>query len=246
MPKINSHSYIEKAHKSYARRGGYLGDFVYGANDGIITTFAVISGAAGAAFAPKIVIVLGLANLIADGFSMASSDYLAVRSRLDLEKKLKIGEEMETREFPEEEKREVRGLIKEWGLSGENMEKAVQAITSDKKRWVNFMMREELGIVDEKISPVRHGIVTFISFVIAGALPLIPYLASIFTSLEPKYWISIVVTACSLFVVGAARSLVTGKNFVYSGLEILIVGGIASSIAYGVGWSIKELFGILI
>lgn len=158
----------------------YIGDLVYGANDGIITTFAVIAGAAGASLSSTVVIVLGVANLIADGFSMGASKYLSTRSEQSLE--------------------EARSQHR---------------------------------------SAFADGTATFIAFVIAGALPLVPFLVQ--ESVEHSFLVSSIATAVALFLVGAARSLVIKKNFVVAGLEMLSVGGVAALIAYGVGYYIQTL-----
>jgi VIT1/CCC1 family predicted Fe2+/Mn2+ transporter len=160
----------------------YIGDIVYGANDGIITTFAVISGAAGAGFSPLIIIVLGIANLIADGFSMGASKYLSLRSEQSLEV--------------------ARG---------------------------------------ETRSPLGDGLVTFISFVIIGTLPLIPFLVA--RDGENTFLISSIATAITLFLVGSARSLVIKKNPLVAGLEMLAVGGVAAIIAYALGSYVQALIG---
>ena len=167
---------------SLKRRFEYhLGDIVYGANDGIVTTFAVISGAAGAGFSSTIVIVLGIANLIADGFSMGASKYLSVKSEQSLDK------------------------------------------AGSKRR-----------------SPVKDGAATFASFVIAGAFPLIPFLILPHAS-ENAFMISASASAIAFFAVGAARSLVIDTNVVIAGLEMLIVGGAAATIAYSLGSWVESL-----
>ena len=160
----------------------YIGDLVYGANDGIITTFAVISGAAGAALAPGVIIILGLANLMADGISMGLSNYLSLRSRIDFQKQERDREEMEVEKFPKDEKKEVKEILAKWGVPEGRIEETVASITADKKRWVDIMMVEELGIVESNIKfPGRHGMITSAAFVVAGALPLIPYIKKVWS-----------------------------------------------------------------
>lgn len=159
----------------------YIGDIVYGANDGIITTFAVIAGAAGAGFSSSIIIVLGIANLIADGFSMGASKYLSLSSEQSVDK------------------------------AG-----------------------------SEKRSPFEDGAATFVAFVLAGSLPLIPFLVLPKAS-EHSFTISAIATAFAFFIVGAARTFVIRKNFFVAGLEMLIVGGAAAVIAYGLGAWVETL-----
>ena len=237
MPAI----FPEKAHS--IARGKYIGDFVYGANDGIITTFAVVSGAAGAFISPDVVIILGMANLIADGISMGVSNYLSTRSRLDFQKKQRIIEENEVETMPEKEREEVRIILRDWGIEENKIEGVVESITKDKEKWVNLMMRDELGIIEDKAeSPLKHASVTSASFVVAGSLPLAPYFLGIAT--ENQFIVSIIATAVSLFVVGSMRVYVTKTNWLKSGLQMLFVGSIAASAAYFVGAAVKALFDI--
>jgi len=158
----------------------YIGDIVYGANDGIITTFAVVSAAAGAGFSAPIILILGIANLVADGFSMGASKYLSLKSEQSVEK------------------------------SG-----------------------------TERRSPFYDGLATFVSFVIVGALPLIPFLIP--AAAHDAFRISAIATAVTFFLVGAARSLVIRKNAIIAGFEMLVVGGAAAAIAYGLGLYVETL-----
>lgn len=158
--------------------GEYIGDLVYGANDGIITTFAVVAGVAGANLSPAIVVILGVANLIADGFSMATSNYLARKSE------------------------------KEY-------------------------LEKTTGVIAElKNHPLNNALVTFFAFVVAGAIPLIPYL---FGVKENVFYWAIFATSVALFTVGSLRTLVTGIRWWLAGLEMFAIGAVAAGVAYGIG-----------
>src|SRR3989344_4274781 len=129
------------------KEGQYLADFVYGANDGIVTTFAVVAGAVGAGFPTVVIIILGLANLVADGLSMGLSNFLSLRSKRSFEERERKREEYEIEHFPKEERKEVAQVVERWGISDEHAAMVVNDIVADKKRWVDFMMREELNIL---------------------------------------------------------------------------------------------------
>lgn len=244
MPAATQHTpRSERFHR--ANNGEYLGDVVFGANDGIITTFAVVSGAAGASLSPAIVIILGLANLIADGISMGLSNFLSIRSKQEYQRRERRTEEGEVELFPDEERKEVEEIIQTWGIPKEEEETILRAITSDKTRWVDFMMREELGIMEiANESPTKHGSATGAAFIVAGALPLVPYIFPMFAS--RAFLASIVATAAALFLVGSLRSIVTKTPLLRSGIEMLVVGGIAAGAAYGIGGAIKYFFGLTI
>ncbi|MBI5140113.1 MAG: VIT1/CCC1 transporter family protein [Candidatus Vogelbacteria bacterium] len=143
------------------------------------------------------------------------------------------------------ESRESRGCCiaevrKEPGLTS-----ALDGITSDRKTWTNFMMREELGIVEDSISaPWLHGLVTMVAFVVVGFLPLTPYMFGV--AVESQFAVSVIATAVSLFVIGSLSALVTGANWFKSGVQMLIVGSLAALSAYLVGGIVKDLLGISI
>ena len=236
-------THSEKIHQT--EHGLYISDLVYGANDGIITTFAVISGAAGASLTPGTIVILGLASLIADGISMGLSNYLGISSKLDYQKQERLREEFEVEKFPEKERGEVLEIMQKWGVPHKYMEEILDAVTSDKKRWVDLMMREELGIYEDRgVHPMNHGVVTMIAFIIAGFLPLIPYIFGV--QAESQFVVSLAATGASLFIVGAARTLVTGTNWFRSGMQMLSVGVLAAFAAYFVGSIVKGLIGISI
>lgn len=153
-----------------------LGDAVFAANDGIITTFAVVAGAYGASLSSSVVLILGFANLFADGLSMAAGNYLGVKSEIAYQKAEGDG----------------RGLAH---------------------------------------SPVKHGLVTLVSFVLAGLVPLLPYLSN----LENRFLASALLVAGMLFWIGASRAFLAKKNIFSGGAEMLVIGGVAAVIAFFVG-----------
>src|SRR3990167_6334872 len=133
---------IKSATERHETTGTYVGDFVYGAIDGSVTTFAVVSGVAGAALSSNIVIILGLANLLADGFSMAIGNYLSSKSDIEFAQKEREREEWEVEHYPKGEIEEIRGIFRAKGFEGKKLEDAVETITSNKKLWVDTMMAE--------------------------------------------------------------------------------------------------------
>jgi vacuolar iron transporter family protein len=238
--------FAKKAHQHgvsqeqlHRRSGGrYIKDVVYGANDGIITTFAVVAGVAGAGLEASIVLILGFANLLADGLSMAAGNYLGSKSEVEYYAAERKTEEWEVEHLPEEETEEVREIFRKQGFEGKDLDRAVEIITADKDRWVSTMLKEELGLQEaDAVSPFNHGLATFIAFVLAGFLPLVAY---IFHSGSASFNISIIVTALALFAVGASRTYITGRNWFRAGVEMLLVGAIAASVAYLVGFLIEQ------
>ena len=224
------HSIHER--KKHIRIGRYLKDIVFAANDGIVTTFAVVAGTVGAALSPAVVIILGFANLLADGISMAAGNYLGTKSEMDFYKREREIEEHEIDTIPDDERAEVRDIVHGMGYAEPDAGQLVGLITKNRGFWVDIMMHKELGLfAPDHESPLKNALATFVSFAIAGFMPLIPYVFGINTT----FGISIAITAVTLFVVGSLRSYFSDKSWLMLGLETLAVGGLAATVAYGVG-----------
>lgn len=225
---------LNSSHNHHGIRGGaYLKDTVFSANDGIVTTFAVVAGVAGAELSAGVVIALGLANLFADGLSMAIGNYLGVKSQVELEETETLGEKQEVVDKPDEEREEMVEIASRRGVPASRIPEWVSIMTSRRKLWVDELAIWELGILPKRSSdPLKHSLVTFVAFVVAGFFPLMPYVFHWSTDL---FLPSIIVTAATLFAVGSMRTLVTKRNWLRSGLEMLVVGGAAAMAAYLVG-----------
>lgn len=232
---------VNKNHAHHTGGGRYIKDLVYGANDGIITTFAVVAGVAGASLSSGIVILIGLANLLADGFSMAASNYLGTKSELELFKREKGVERSEIRENTDLEKNEIRNILANKGYAGDDLEKMAELIFKNEKFWVDLMMQEELQMAPTgSYRPKGRATVTFFAFVIAGFLPIVPYLL-LDSGSEDIFKYAILLTAVTLFAVGSLRSIFIESRWYKNGLEMLFVGGFAASIAYVVGYALRGL-----
>lgn len=232
---------IKSEELKHLRFGAFLKDAVYGANDGIITTFAVVASVVGAALSPAIVILVGIANLLADAFSMAVSNYLASRSDVDFARRERVVETHEVEFKPEHETEEVREILAKKGYAGDDLEIMTRLITKNERYWIDFMMHEEIGAAPHgSIKPIKSAVITFLAFVSAGFLPIMPYLFFIESEENAFIW-SMVATATTLFVVGSSRAIFGERRWYAAGLEMLIAGGIAVTIAYFAGYFIGEL-----
>lgn len=223
--------------------GSYIKDIVYAANDGIVTTFAVVAGAAGAALSSEVMLILGFANLLADGFSMAASNFLGSRSEEELIHKEYRHEEREINETPDEEAREVGSILIERGFDESDATAMTALIRKNRHFWIDFMMKYELGVGGENKTNIRTAsFLTFVSFVCAGCLPLIPFLILSATQYN-LVLISSIAAGAAFFTVGSLRTIVTHKGWLISGLEMLFVGSIASGVAYGIGNLLSGIVG---
>lgn len=221
---------------------GYLRDFVLGAVDGTVTTFAVVAGVAGAGLSSVVIVILGMANLLADGFSMAAGNYLGARADEQLRGKLRRVEEEHIAKYPEGEQEEIRQIFRQKGFTGEDLERAVSTITGNRERWVETMLVEEYGLSVQGPSPWKAAAVTFLAFVSIGLTPLLPYLAGwLGKPVEQPFGWSSALTAVAFFLTGAFKSRFVGQRWWVSGAETLALGGAAATLAYLVGMFLGRL-----
>lgn len=213
-------------------------DFVYGAFDGSVTTFAIVAGAIGASLSPMIVVILGFANLFADGFSMAVGNYQASKARAEFIQKERKREEWEIEHMVESEKREIRDIYEKKGFTADLLDEIVRVITSRKKVWVDTMMKEELGLIEDGRDPLHTAASTMFGFVIIGIIPLIPFLIIyvIGVSLNSEsFFYSVISTSVAFFLIGIIKGKIVKKSLIRSGMITLLIGAIAASVAYLIG-----------
>ena len=212
-------------------RPSYLRDWVYGGIDGAVTTFAIVTGVVGANLSVRVIIILGVANLIADGFSMAASNYVGTKTEHDDFERIMAGELDHIDQVPDGEREEVRQLLAGWGLEGHALEEATRSITSDPKRWVAFMMQEEHGMTPMLRSPLKAAASTFAAFALCGLIPLLPF----FFNTQGAFEQSVVATGIAFAVIGAIKSRWSLKPIWQSVLETVAIGAAAAIAAYFVG-----------
>jgi VIT1/CCC1 family predicted Fe2+/Mn2+ transporter len=220
----------------------YLRDAIYGAIDGAVTTFAVAAGSWGAELSPSIVIILGIANLVGDGFSMAAGNFLGTRAENQQRDLVREIELKHIRQCPEGEREEVRQILAGQGFSDDLLERAVEQITSDEETWVNTMLHHEYGLSTTHANPLPAAAVTFGSFLVIGAIPLLPFLIAWFAHIEgDPFLISTALTVLAFFIVGAVKSRFVQQSWWASGLETLAVGAIAAGLAFACGWGLRSI-----
>lgn len=215
----------------------YLRDFVYGAIDGAITTFAVVAGVEGADLSASIIIILGVSNLVADGFSMAVSNYLGTQAETEQRELARREEQRQIRTVPEGEREEIRQIFAAKGFTGDDLDSVVDVITSDEEVWLDTMMSEELGYGADVSNPLRAAASTLIAFIAIGFLPLAAFVFDLAIPgdvPQPFLW-SAVLTGVAFFIVGSLKARFVERSFWRSGLETLAVGGLAAALAYGAG-----------
>ena len=214
--------------------GRSLRDLVFGANDGLVAAFAVVSGVHGAAVSTSIVLLAGLAELIGGTIAMGLGAFLAAKSEREFILSERQREEREVNEFPEEERKEVRTIFARKGFRGEALDQMVAHVTADPVFWVDTMMTEELGLsAVPSVAPLRSGIVVALAYALGAAFPVIPYALPV--QVQTAFTLSVVCTLIALFVAGALKTLMTGRPWLRSGLETVLVGALAAAATFLAG-----------
>jgi len=215
----------------------YLRDWVYGGIDGTVTTFAIVAGVVGAHLLPRIILILGGANLLADGFAMAAGNYLATRSEQEEFRHAEAVERRHIAVVPEGEREEVREILRGLGIAGHLLDRVVAVITADRDRWVRVMVREEYGLPAAVRSPWRAAGSTFAAFLVCGLVPLVPFVAG----LKSPFWVASAATGLMFVMIGALKSRWSTRPWWYSALGTLAIGGGAAAVAFAAGAWLREL-----
>lgn len=250
MKKVSDEELARDHHPSAIRqrlqeppRLQYVSDAVLGGIDGCVTTFAVVSGAVGAGFSSTVALILGFANLFADGFSMAVSNYEAIKAQSEFAEGIWRTEEEHIEKVPDGEREEIRQIFEQKGFEGDVLNKIVDTITKDRRLWVETMLTEEYGIQMVGPSPMRSALTTFGAFLVVGTMPLLPLLAASL-EMEQKYVLSAILAGVMFFLIGTLKSISFGKSGWKAGLSTLLTGGTAAGLAFLTGYLLRMAFDI--
>jgi VIT1/CCC1 family predicted Fe2+/Mn2+ transporter len=211
---------------------GYLRDWVHGGIDGAVTTFALVAGVVGAELPSRVVVILGIAYVVAAGFAMAAKAYAGTRAEPDGKAHPQAVETV-----PDGEREEIRQIFRGRGFRGADLERAVDVITADTRRWVDNMLSEESGPPKPVASPLKAAGSTFAAFMLCGVVPLLPFVVAAPASFQ----LSIAMTGVVFFLVGSGRSRWSPASWWRSGSEILAIGMAAAALAYLIGFGLKSL-----
>jgi VIT1/CCC1 family predicted Fe2+/Mn2+ transporter len=208
-------------------------DVVIGMSDGLTVPFALAAGLTGTAVATsKLVVIAGLAEIAAGSIAMGLGGYLAARTDRDHYESERQRELRETIELPQKERDEVAEVFRGFGMAEADITPVVDAISADQKRWVDFMMRFELGFEEPDPKRARNSAVTIaISYIVGGMVPLSSYMVT--QDLRTALMGSVVVTLIALFIFGYVKGRLTGISPLRGGLQTVVIGGLASAAAFG-------------
>ena len=223
---------MERRHRGLSG-GGNLRAAVFGVNDGLVSNASLILGVAGAASEPRIIVLAGVAGLLAGAFSMAAGEYVSVRSQREMYE-YQIGlERDELGAYPEEEAKELALIYEARGLPWDEAKQLADSMIADPERGLDTLAREELGLNPQELgSPWGAAASSFLSFACGALIPLLPFL---FGKSPSALFISIGLTAAALFAVGATLSLFTGRGAMSGGLRMLLIGASAGALTFAIG-----------
>jgi len=217
-----------------------LRQIVYGGNDGIVSTFAVVAGFAGAQaegileISTIAVLLFGFANLLADGVSMGLGEFLSARSQRDVYYAIRHQELAAIAKRPKAESDEVLAILNHRGVSTEDSKVFLSVLERNPEMMADFMMAYEFGMADpEEENPATNGLFTFFSFISFGLIPILPYV--FLDATQTTFLISVLSTFGALFCLGLLRWYATLERFMACLAETVLVGGICAAVAYGVG-----------
>jgi VIT1/CCC1 family predicted Fe2+/Mn2+ transporter len=215
----------------------YLRDWIYGGIDGLVTTFAIVAGAVGADMPARVVLILGVAKLIADALSMAAANYSGTKAEHEEYQKIREMEERHVALHPDGEREEVRQIFKVKGFTGEDLDRVVDIITEERHRWIDTMMAEEHGMPLVNRLPSKAALAVFGAFVLCGAVPLIPYVFGLANAAA----IALVMTGVTFFAIGSIRSFWSPRPWWMAGLETFCIGMLAAGAAFVIGDLLKTI-----
>lgn len=234
------HEHTPQAIRARLTKGpqiSYLRDWVYGGIDGVVTTFAIVAGVVGAQLSPGIVLILGIANLAGDGFSMAAGNYTATKTEVDNYKRLREIESNHIERYQEGEIEEVREIYKLKGLSGPQLDAVVGVVTGNRDLWLDVMLFEEYGVVPFQRRPFKAAFSTFLAFLICGSMPLVPFMLGV----ESAPVLALGFSGLTFFFIGSLKSFWSTARWWRSGMETMAIGLGAAGIAFGIGWTLHRL-----
>lgn len=241
MQHALEHSHTEQAIKARLERGprsNYLRDWIYGGIDGAVTTFAIVAGVVGADLSAAVVLVLGFANLLADGFAMAASNYSGTKAERDDYDRILGIERKHIALVPDGEREEIRQIFAAKGFAGDDLDRIVGVITSDRALWAKTMAVEEYGLSPSQRSPAVAALSTFAAFILCGLVPLVTYLAA------GGFAACVIATGATFFGVGAIKSRWSPAAWWRSGLETFGIGMSAAALAFIVGFALRAFFNL--
>lgn len=218
--------------EQHSKTGSLFNEFILGGQDGLVNVLGVILGIAIATNNVKLVIIAGLAAAFAESFSMAAVAYTSAKAQEDYYYSQQAKEIYEVEHMPKTEKKEIHGIYYEKGFRGKLLNDIVKHVTSNKKLWIDIMMKDELGLSKAFIHPIKSAIVVGLAAIVGSIIPLFAFF---FLPIKTAIYASLVISAISLFVLGAVEGRITIGKWIKNGLQLAAIGMAAALIGFAVG-----------
>mmetsp|Transcript_31347 Transcript_31347/g.76469 ORF Transcript_31347/g.76469 Transcript_31347/m.76469 type:complete len:294 (+) Transcript_31347:167-1048(+) len=235
--------------ENHAAGGEFIKSAVFGGLDGIITTFATVTTVAGARLSSKVVLILGIAHLFADGISMGLGDYTSTKAEQELVRKEREREEWECDSNLDLEVEEMVEIFQGKGLSRPDAEIIMKTLAKYRKPFVDLMMIEELGMnPNDDDDAFMGGFITFVSFVVFGAVPLLPYVVALLPGVDmtsdTQLNLSLVLTAVTMFVLGTIKGKYVADEWLHAGfhgVQMTALGCLAAFLGWAIGFALSQM-----
>jgi VIT1/CCC1 family predicted Fe2+/Mn2+ transporter len=219
---------------------GVVREVIFGFNDGLVSTFALVAGVSGAVMSNAIVLLAGVAGMLSGAISMGLGAYISSKSQMEVYRREIEREKQEIEEKPSHEKAEIREIYRRKGFKGKELENIVKKISSNKDVWLQVMMVEELGLGIQRFdNPVKLGAVMFVAFVVGALIPVVPYV--VINEVPAALQVAAALSLVGLFAMGSAKTVITKRSWLKSGIEMVVVGSVAAVVTYFVGTLISPL-----
>ncbi len=217
-----------------SERGLFFKNLILGGQDGLVNVLGIVLGVAVATYDAQIIILAGLAATFAESLSMAAVAYTSTRAELEHFRGLMKDQQEEIEKHPEKAKEKIKEIYKNKGFSGDLLNKVVERIAQNKKRWLETLIKEYHNLYDpeEKMSPAYQSFLVGTSAIIGSLIPLIPFF---FINVEQALYLSLIISLLSLFIFGAYKSHIAKEKWLHGGLEMMIIGGVAAFAGFMVG-----------
>jgi len=236
-PKITESPYKHEHAEIQTGKGKFVKNIVFGVQDGALTTLGIVTGITGAITDNSVIILAGVVSLAAEAVSMGAGEYISSKSEIEVYRHEVELEKKEMERVPDIERQEIVDIYKAKGFRGKLLDQIVNKITSNKKLWLDTMLREELGFPEKFEDPKKLGLQMLLASFIGGAVPIIPYLLM---PAGAALFLSVAITALALFAVGASKTIITKGIWLKSGFEMMLVGMLVAAIGYAIG----SIFGV--
>lgn len=225
-----------RSSEGHRPEGSWLRESVFGANDGLVSNVALVSGIAGGTGNADIILLGGVAGLVAGAISMALGAYISTKSEREFRDAEEARERWEIEHMREQELAETRQIFQLKGITGPLLDEIVDVVSRDHDQWIHLMMTDELGFPREVPRPVASAVIMGLAFAVAAFFPVAPY---VFAEGSTAFGASLALSGVALFGIGAMRAWLTTGSLLFKGLEMVVLATAAVGVAFAIGQAVQ-------